>query len=206
MNRYNELISDMNKIIGFLDLSDKTIFETIKNNDRYNLGLSIGSMYNNEYNEFRNHICMSGFLLGFSYIEGYLYDIMKLVLIIKPEINKQKITIKYMLDNKHNLYEKTADDYIRNVGFTELVKDINRELNVFDENENRDLLIGYNIRNCIMHNSGIADNRLEPKYQTGTKIELNSGDVNSFGLMARGIVKKIWEKYSEWEKVYSSNK
>jgi hypothetical protein len=199
MNRYEELINDMNRIIGFLDLSDEAIFESVKRNDRYSLGLTIGSMYDDNYDEYRNHICMSGFLLGFSFIEGYLYDILKLILTKKPEINKHKVTIKYILDNNHNLYEKVADDYIRNIGFTEMLKELNKELRIFQQEENNELMVGYNIRNCIMHNSGIADSRLEPKYKNGARIELNSGDVNSFGLMARSLVRKIWDLYLEWD-------
>lgn len=48
-------------------------------------------------------------------------------------------------------------------------------------------------RNCLMHNNGLADNRLNPKYQVGQKIILTSGDVNGYGLQARQLALEIWE-------------
>jgi hypothetical protein len=45
-----------------------------------------------------------------------------------------------------------------------------------------------------MHNNGLADKRLNPKYQDGQKIFLNSGEVNGYGLQARQLAREIWER------------
>jgi hypothetical protein len=200
MNKYENLIAELNKIIGLLEVSDASIFEKIKGNDRFGIGMTINNLYNNEYNEYKNHICCSGLLLGFSYFESYLYDLLQLILDKKPELNNYKITLKYVIENKINLFNKATEDYLRNVGFTEVTKCLEKELKIFEGNEYNELMSVYNIRNCIMHNGGIADDRLRPKFQNGEKIVLNSGDVNAFGLKARGIARRIWDKYEKWRK------
>ncbi|MCX8472271.1 MAG: hypothetical protein ORN85_01340 [Sediminibacterium sp.] len=45
-----------------------------------------------------------------------------------------------------------------------------------------------------MHNNGLADIRLNPKYHDGQKIVLNSGEVNGYGLKARKLARELWER------------
>ncbi|MBI4651672.1 hypothetical protein HY745_10390 [Candidatus Desantisbacteria bacterium] len=199
MNIYEILITELNKIIGFLEVSDKSVFELIKDNDRFGIGITINNLYNNNYEEYKNHLCSSGLALGFSYFESYTYDVFQKILKLKPELNNHKITLKYVIENSVNLFDKAIEDYLRSVGFTEVIKCLEKELKFFENGEYDALMFVYNIRNCIMHNSGNADVRLNQKYNVGEKIKLSSGDVNEYGLMARKIAKSIWEKYQKWE-------
>jgi len=56
------------------------------------------------------------------------------------------------------------------------------------------MLSGNNIRNCLMHNNGFADERLAPDFAAGNKIILSTGEVHKYGLMARRFGDIIWEK------------
>ena len=204
MNIYETLICELNKIIGLLEASELEIYQKIENNDRYGYGLTISNFYDNKYEEYRNHICCSGLLLGFSYFESYAYDLLGFVLKEKPELNNHKFTLKYVIDNKTNLFNKVIEDYLRSVGFTEVIKCLNKELQIFTNGEYEELMQVYNIRNCIMHNGGIADDRVNQRYSKGERIVLNSGDVNTFGIRAREISTRMWSKYNEWKNVLTT--
>ena len=199
MNRFETLLNDLNKIVGLLEVSEKTVFEMIKKNDRFSIGISISELYNNQYDEYRNHLCCSGLLLGFSFFESYAYDLLELILKYKPELNNFKFKLKYVIDNQANLYDRVIEDYLRTVGFTEVIKCIASEFNFFEENENAELMLIYNIRNCIMHNGGLADDRISPKYRNGERIVLTSSDVNGFGIQGRKIASKMWDGYNKWK-------
>lgn len=51
-----------------------------------------------------------------------------------------------------------------------------------------------NMRNCLMHKNGFADDRLKPKFANDAKIILTSGEINGYGLMARSFAEELWTK------------
>lgn len=198
MNQLETLIDELNKIVGLLEVSDLTIFNIIKNNDRFEVGMTIADLYNNSYYDYRNHLCCSGLLLGFSFFESYAYDLLGLVLKRKPELSNHKVTLKYVIDNRANLFDKAIEDHLRMIGFTEVIKCLEKELRFFNGTEHQDMMFVYNIRNCIMHNGGVADDRVGDKFKLGEKISLTSDDVNGYGIKTREIAEKMWLKFNEW--------
>ena len=55
-----------------------------------------------------------------------------------------------------------------------------------------DLRFMNSVRNCIMHNNGIADSRIVSKFKEGQKIVLTSSELNGFGLKARQFANELW--------------
>lgn len=204
MNRIEQLTDELNKIIGLLEVSDCQVFDNIRDHDRFGIGTTIGDLYNGQYSEFQIHICNSALLLGFSYFESFVCDILALVLDKKPELNKHKFTLKYVIDNKADLFRRVTEDYLKTIGFTEALKCLEKELHFFEGCEHETFLEVYNLRNCIVHNAGIADDRVHSRFSPGERIVMNSGEINSYGLLARKVSSSIWQRFETFSIMHVS--
>ena len=81
--------------------------------------------------------------------------------------------------------------------FAEKVKLVKTTYPAFENELIENMQLVNRIRNCLMHNNGFADERLEPNYSNGVKIVLSSGEIHGYGLMARRFGDMIWIKVSE---------
>jgi hypothetical protein len=192
MDKYESLVNELDKIIGFLEVSDLSVFQLIKDHDRFKSGFTIGSLYNNAYSEYQNHICMSALLLGFSFLENFLFEIATEVVDRNPELNKGKFTLEFIRQNYNNLNNATSKEYVKKLRFTEALQLLKRQYGPAFTGFHDDISLVNDIRNCIMHNSGLADNRLQNRYDIGKKITLSAEVVNNLGLSAREFAQKLW--------------
>ncbi|MEO8666550.1 MAG: hypothetical protein ABI462_13745 [Ignavibacteria bacterium] len=80
--------------------------------------------------------------------------------------------------------------------FSEKILFIERNIPGVDTKQLSDLKFIHNIRNCIMHNNGIADSALQSKYKEKQKISLNRDEVNDYGILVRETAKDLWNNLS----------
>jgi len=194
MNDLEYLLKQLNLLIGFLDVSDQAVYNQIKQHDRFNLGLTIEQLYDSNYNNYSNHISTSALLLGFSHLEDFITKSIVKVLTSHPDKNDCKVTLKTIREKGDNLISSLAEEQARRLTFSEKVKFIEKNLTGISTQILTDIKFVNDIRNCLMHNNGLADHRLNPTYQVGQKIILTSGDVNGYGLQARQLAREIWER------------
>lgn len=194
MNDLDYLLTQLNLLIGFLDVSDETVYNQIKQHDRFNLGLTIEQLYDRQYDNYSNHITTSALLLGFSHFEDFMTKCIVKVLASNPDKNDFKVTHKTIREKDDNLVTWLAEEQSRRLTFAEKIKFIEKHLTGISDQILIDIKFVNDIRNCLMHNNGLADSRLNPKYQDGQKIILTSGDVNGYGLQARQLAREIWER------------
>jgi hypothetical protein len=194
MNDLDYLLRQLNLLIGFLDVSDQAVYNQIKQHDRFNLGLTIEQLYEDSYDNYSNHITTSALLLGFSNFEDFMTKSIAKVLTSYPDKNDCKVTLKTIREKGDNLIPSLAEEQSRRLTFSEKIKFIEKNLAGISTQILNDIKFVNNIRNCLMHNNGLADNRLNPKYQVGQKIILTSGEVNGYGLQARQLAREIWER------------
>jgi hypothetical protein len=192
MNKYVSLISQLNKIIGLLEVSDEIVFQSIRKHDVSGTGLTIDSLYGYNYKEYQNHICCSAFLLGFSQFDDYVSEIIRKYYAEHPLENKYKFEYAYYEENKRNLIKAIAIEKVRNLGFTEKISLLKKIYPGLNETEMKLLRSSNDIRSCLVHNNGVADDKLMPRYKKGEHIRLNSDDVNRIGLSIREIAKKLY--------------
>jgi hypothetical protein len=192
MNDYNYLINQLNLLIGFLDVSDKQVYYKIKNHDRFNLGVTIEQLYKKKYLNYSNHISVSALLLGFTHIEDFFSKCISKILIANPEMNKYKVEYKTIKEKGKSLTTYLAKEQAKKYTFSEKINFFERNIPSLNKDLISDLRFATNIRNCLVHNNGLADERLESKYKIGEKIIMNSGEVNGFGLTVRQFAKEIW--------------
>ena len=197
MNELEYLRQQLNLIIGFLDVSDEDVYESIKKHDKYEMGQSIDDLYGNKYSNYQNHITTSALILGFTHFEDFLTKMVSKILLKYPKKNKIKITICDFEKIGENYKEVLAEDQSRRMTFAEKIKLVNSTYLNFDDGLIENMRLVNNIRNCLMHHNGFADKRLEPKYFEGEKIILSSGEVHRYGLMARRFGDKIWTEINK---------
>lgn len=181
-------------MIGFLDISDEKIYEQVKTHDRFNLGLTIEQLYENSYDNYSNHITTSALLLGFTHFEDFLTKCIVKILIANPEKNEFKVNLKTILEKRDTLVNLMAEEQSRRLTFADKIKLIEKNLLGI----NPDLLTAIrffnDVRNCLMHNNGLADKRLNPKFKNEEKIVFLSGEVNGIGLQVRQLAREIWSR------------
>lgn len=192
---YNNLISQLDLLIGFLDVASEDVFQQIQD-DRVNNNKqfgTIGDIYSYNFQAYKNHISVSAFLLGYAHFEAFLTDVVKIKLLEKPERmipNRQKDvkqkTITYLQlinsNSKADLIQKLVEKEIRKILYKdieEIIKYCENKLNLKWTNESKTMIpIANRIRNCLMHNNGKADLYLANygEYINGKKIELTPSD------------------------------
>ena len=209
-NIQTNLITRLDYLIGFLDISSKESFEKVKGHKLTEGFKNVGEIYNSEYSIYRNQITVSAFLLGYSYFEAFLADLMIICLTKNPKLlipkgknqNKDKVvTYNQILlaDSYERLVNELIEKEARNVMYkpmTEILDYFSRRLKLtWDENVNEEFVIANKIRNCCMHNNCIADKYLvakDSRFTDGEEIELSSTDVHSFGTKARKLSRELW--------------
>ncbi len=194
MDGYEYLLKQLNLLIGFLDVSDEHVNQQIKHHDRFNLGITIEQLYESSYENYSNHITTSALILGFAHFEDFLTKCVVKLLLANPDKNEFKVNLKTIKEKGGSLVSFLAEEQSRRLTFSEKLKFIEKNLEEIDSQIISDIRFVNDIRNCIMHNNGLADQRLRDKYQYGQKIILNSGEVNGYGLQARQLANEIWNK------------
>lgn len=194
MNNFEYLIRQLNQLIGFLDVSDEQVYQQIKNHDQFNTGLTIWELYDNSYDNYSNQISNSALLLGFSHFEDFITKSITTILISSPEKNDFKVSLKTIREQGDNLIPSLAAEQARRLTFADKKKFIEKNLVGLSPEILDNIKLVNDIRNCLMHHNGLADQRLAPKYVNGQRITLNSGEINEFGLNARQLAQEIWEK------------
>lgn len=194
MNDYEYLIKQLNLLVGFLDVSDEEVYLQIKGHDRFTLGVTIEQLYENSYDNYSNHITTSALLLGFSHFEDFLTKCIVKILIANPDKNEFKVALKTILEKGDAIINIMAEEQSKRLTFGEKIKFIEKNLHGL----RTDLLIGIrffnDVRNCLMHNNGLADKRLSPRFQDGEKITFDSCEVNGTGLQVRQLASEIWAR------------
>jgi len=192
MNEYDYLIEQLGLLIGFLNVSNEDVYNQIKNHDQYDLGITIEQLYNNSYSNFQNHVCTSAVLLGFSHMEDFITKCIVKILTAKPDKNNYKVAIITIKEKGDSLIKYMAEKKSRHMTFSEKIDFIEKNIEGIDPSLLADIKFTNDIRNCLMHNNGVADSRINSKYHLGDKITLSSYEVNSFGLKARALAKQLW--------------
>jgi hypothetical protein len=193
MDEHQYLITQLNLIVGFIEVSDEKVFEQIKQHDRFGLGVTIDLLYQSEHSNYSNHILTSALILGFAHFEEYMYKCIVKLLVKNPKKNKCKVALSYIIEKGDTLIRSLAEDEAKRLTFSEKVKFLENNLKGIDLAITEEIKFVNNIRNCIIHNGGLADERLKPIFEEGKRIILTSGQINGYGLKVRRLADEIWK-------------
>ncbi len=202
----DRLINQLDTLFPFLALSREDIFDVL-NLHRYTWFVEDEASLPVAYSIYRKQINHSAFLLGYSYLESFLTDLMANVLRNRPAMlpKNRKIDYSEILDShdKGDLIDKLIKRELHDLlykSMSGIITELRSRYNfTVTEEEKHRLVEGSLIRNCIMHNSSCADSRLASYdgYREGEEFELSTEDIHSFGLMLRKLVRRMYEEASE---------
>jgi hypothetical protein len=156
--------------------------------------MTIEQLYDKSYENYSNHITISSLLLGFSHFEDFITKAITKILIVFPDKNECKVNLKTIKEKGDDLIPSLAAEQARRLTFADKVKFLEKNLNGLSPEILKNIKIANDIRNCLMHHNGLADQRLEPKYVAGQKIVIKSSEVHDFGLQARQLAGDIWSR------------
>lgn len=194
MNDFEYLEHQLDLLIGFLEVSGRKVYDKIKTHAPFSLGSTIEKLYDQNYENYVNHITTSSLLLGFSHFEDFITKTIKDLLIKYPEKNDYKVNLTTIKEKGDDLRLFLAEEQSRRLTFTEKIKFIEKNIIGLPQDILDELKLVNDIRNCLMHNNGIADKRLTSRYPLHQKIVLSSWDVTGFGIQARQLAREIWAK------------
>ncbi len=201
----DRLISQLDTLIPFLELSSPDVFELISKAHRDWLSLDGKKSLPESYEMYRQQINHAAFLLGYSYAEAFLTDLVRQIYRKHPQMIPEKKQLSsyevlsvdtyddvfgIMIDNAASsiFYQNVAhiaDDFVKKFSLD------------WPKEERGQLITASRIRNCIVHNDAIVDSKLEKansRYRKGDAICLDSSDVNTYGLAIRHLAENLYER------------
>jgi hypothetical protein len=202
-NLYDRLINQLNELIPLIGISRQDVFELIHQNK----GLWFPDTAEDlpeSYNVYKRQINHSSFILGYSYWEAFLTDLVEMIYLSRPKMLPKKKTINFDEILEASSCEEIIKIMVRKEIYELLYRSIRDIIRYFQEKLQitfsadiieRVVECSY-LRNCILHNRGYADKRLGefPKYIIDQQFELTSSDVHSFGIYLRREAKNLWDQ------------
>ncbi len=202
----DRLISQLNTLIPFIAISNRDVFKLIQKEKKLWLHDNQDELPKT-YEIYRKQIINSAFILGYSYLEAFLSDLARNIFLKRPQMLPSNKTIKFEDIVKTGSYDELLIKMIDKELFELFYKSIDEIVDYFSQkfglsfsSEEKDKLLEASLlRNCIVHNLGIADARLAqlPGYTKGKEIKIDSYKVHDFGLVARQLARKICQEALE---------
>jgi len=203
-NLLTRVISQFDTLIPFLAISDEEVFNLIKKDKTIWFHEDQESAFPDSYAIYQTQITHSAFLLGYSYLEAFLADLVRQIYLSRPTMLPKEKQLRYAEILKTTNYEAILELMIEREIIDLFYKRIDEVVEYFEEKltlewpeqYKQEIVVTSYLRNCIIHNLSRADHRLSQvsKYKVRDEIELTPSDVHSFGLKARELVEKLYKQ------------
>jgi len=200
---YRRFITQLDGLGAFLDLAHEEVFDVVR--EHYEEWVDNGtqrSAFPDNYSMFSYQIANSALVLGYSYFEAFLADIVRSIYQARPEMLPRDKHLKYAEVLEANGYQSLIDTLIEKEIQAVFYKSLRDVAAYFQERLNvtwpeiDQVIEAAFIRNCILHNSSRADDRLASisKWEVQQSIELSPSDIHRYGIEARRIAKQLYEE------------
>ena len=194
------LTQQLDGLVVFLAAAHEPVFELIRKHQEDWLDDGDDQQALRAYEDYGCNVVHGAFLLGYSYFEAFLADVAREVLRARPTmlaVDKQISAQVIVQANSYDeLLRQVVDSEVRGV----FMKNVTQQREYFtaklqlEWDAAPDLELASSCRNCLMHNNGVADERLARTgdFKVGESIRLRAGRVHEFGLVARNIAEPLW--------------
>lgn len=206
-NLLDRVIAQFDTLIPLLAISHEDVFNLINRERNIWVAQDQRLALPSSYHIYRTQITHSAFLLGYSYFEAFLVDLVRQVYLSRPKMLPKEKQLKYGEILKTTDYEAILELMIQREIIDLFYKRMDEVIEYFEQklslewpdDYKAETIVTSYLRNCIIHNLSRADYRLSQvsEYKVGDKIELSSSDVHSFGLRARELVGHLYNQASE---------
>ena len=202
-NIYNRLVAQLDSLIPFIGLARQEVFNLIQQ-ERSQWYLENAKDLPKTFDVYNRHINNSAFLLGYSYFEAFMTDLVEQIYKKRPRILPKEKSLKFIEIVNVNCYEKVLILMIKKEVQELFYKNVRDIISYFSDKLNlRFTDVGGEkmdeascIRNCIIHNSSIADEKLAQNdgYKENEEFKLSSAQVHGFGILARNEASNLWQQ------------
>ena len=197
---YIRLIGQFDSLIPFLGLTHEEIFLTLQENYTDWFSNKQQLILPDTFNQYSVQVSHAGFLLGYSYIEAFITDLIWEIFNARRDLLPKKNVLEFTdilsLENYEQIVIKMIDSTVGEMNSLE--KKILRLEKILGlrVTQSEKIIEGHIIRHALIHNSGRINRKQSPtaQWQLGDVIELTASDVHNFGLEAREYALTICNK------------
>lgn len=206
---YGRLLGQFDSLIPFLALTWPEVYEIIhgRNQDGQNPeGIPLWQLERmpDTYTVYQTQVTHSAFLLGYSYYEAFLSDLMRQIYTEKPKMLSpdKKLDFSEILERPDydQIFSFMVDKELLSIfyqPFEKVIECFDKKFHLKWPPEAIEAAIKASLlRNCIIHNNAVADRRLAqmPGWKIADEIRLTDLDVHQFGLTARRVCLQLSEQ------------
>jgi hypothetical protein len=203
-NLLDRLIKQLDTLVPFLALTQDPIYRLVQRHETTWFTAEQRGTIPHSFGVFETQITHGAFLLGYSYSEAFLADLMRQVYLARPRMLPKDSEMKYSdirdLRSFKAVIAFLTDKEVTALffrGMDEVAEYFDHKLGLkWNSDEKTQAIVASRLRNCIIHNAAIADRRLAAvsHYSPGDTIRLRASDVHAFGIMVRGLAQSLWEQ------------
>lgn len=200
----NRLVKQLDTLVPFLALTHAPVYRLVQSHETKWFTAEQRAAIPHSLGVFETQITHGAFLLGYSYSEAFLADLMRQVYLARPRMLPKDSQLNYSdirdLRSFRAVIAFLTEKEVTALffrGMDEMVEYFEKRLGLgWNPDEKKKAIVASRLRNCIIHNAAIADQRLAAvsDYSPGDTIRLHSSDVHEFGIMMRGLAQSLWNQ------------
>jgi hypothetical protein len=201
MTRLDIFLSQLDGLVVFLAAAHEEVFDLIHMQELTWFPMSQDPRIPATATAYKIAVSNAAFLLGYAYLESFLADVARQIYLRRPGMLPRERQLAYQeivnAASKDELLLLMVTKEIRSVfggSIEEVQRHFVQRLQIAWPDEPK-IVVASKIRNCLMHNGAIVDERLamtESSFSIGSNIQLDPGDVHSYGLAARSFASQLW--------------
>src|SRR5262245_2209891 len=201
----DRVIRQFDTLVPFLAVSREDVFVMIRQHESDWFAPSEGFGLPDTYLTYQVQVSHAALLLGYSYFEAFLADLVKQIYYVRPSMLPEEKDLKLKEILNCNTYEQVfsliVDKEVFALFYNSMAKILDyfeRKFSIkFENTSDREEIIRCSLlRNCIIHNGARADKRLASvsRWSEGAFIDLEPFEVHSFGILGRRLSRNIYEQ------------
>lgn len=197
---HERLIGQLDTLVPFLALAHSEVFDVLSSKYAGWYSPDRQATLPDTYEEYSRQVAHAAFLLGYSYAEAFITDLMWYIYSSRRDLLPEKKTLRYA----DVLSKSDFENIIRHM-IDCTVGDMNSLEKKLKHLEGRfglrvqqpDLMIQSHIaRNALVHNAGRVNRNHNAltRWKIGDRIRLTVSDVHEFGIMAREYTREMCKR------------
>jgi len=204
MTLVEELKNKLNTLIIFLSFAHDESIELVLKNRLTWFSETEEKIIPNTKEVFKTQIANSAFLLGYTYFESFLYDLIREIYRRHPKMLPDNKKIEYSNITRANELSEVLDRMIdREIheamyqSMEDIIKYLRTKFSITINDRTKAEMIKCSFtRNCIMHNNSKVDEKLSSisGYSIHKDINLTSVEVNSYGIILRNLSEDLYNQ------------
>lgn len=203
-NLLGRLIDQLDSLLPFLALAHREVFDVVGRGYGDWLSEEQQSTLPESFQIFERQIAHGAFLIGYSYVEAFLGDLVRGIYLNNPQMLPRDKELKFAeildQDGYENVLAYMINKEVRAVFYgsmEQIARYFRERLNLpWSQEHEAEMVRGSRLRNCFLHNMARADRSLAEvtEYRERDEIALSPQEVHNFGWVVREMAPRLFEE------------